>query len=525
MWRCPLIEKHGVKLDIPGFLFIDTPGHAAFTNLRKRGGSLADLAILVIDINEGIKPQTAEVIEILKIHKTPFVVALNKLDNISGWRKQDEDLKKSIEAQALNVRNDFMEKMFMIQGALHSHGFNATPYYEVQDFSSKLALVPCSGKTGEGIPELLMILCGLSQKFLRGRLTLGKEAKGVILEIKKEKTLNYIEAILYDGELKRNDEIAIASFQGTLKSRIRSVEEILPLSSKFKPVFSCIAATGVRMQLINQENVLSGMPFQTFKSEEEIKDLSKEIDESIQTDKQGIIIKADSLGSLEALILLLREENIQISKAGIGPITKSDIISAQAISETDIMNAIILGFNVEEDEEAKTLLNEKQGIKILKDEVIYKLIENLAEYREEKEKEIKKEKLMKLAVICKLKILPQYVFHNSNPAIFGVAVEGGKLKHNVQLIDGNGEEISKVKAVQSEGKTVEQAEKGMEVAISLPGVNFERQLKEVPYLLSDIGELQFKEFKKNKDLLTREEISILQEIAEIKRKNKVTWGV
>ena len=72
---CPLIEKSGIRLKIPGFLLIDTPGHAAFTNLRKRGGSLADLAVLVIDINEGIKPQTSEVIQILKHNKTPFILA------------------------------------------------------------------------------------------------------------------------------------------------------------------------------------------------------------------------------------------------------------------------------------------------------------------------------------------------------------------------------------------------------------------------------------------------------------------
>jgi len=525
MWRCPLIEKHGIQLDIPGFLFIDTPGHAAFTNLRKRGGSLADIAIVVIDINDGIKPQTAEVIEILKLHKTPFVVALNKIDNISGWRKQSEDLKQSIDKQAMNVKNDFMEKMFLIQGALHSYGFNATPYYEVQDYSTKLALVPCSGRTGEGIPELLMILCGLSQKYLRGRLALGKQAKGVILEIKKDKAINYMEAILYDGELKKNDEIAVACFEGTLKSKIRSLEEVMPLSSKFKPVFSAHAATGIRMQLINQENVLSGMPFQTFKDEKEVENLSKEVMESIKTDKKGIIIKAESLGSLEALMMLLGEEGIKVSKAGIGPIKKSDIISAQTILENDPLNAVILGFNVEEDEDASELLKGKQGIKILKDEVVYKLIENIQEFRKEKENEIKKERLMNLASLCKCKILHQYMFHNSNPAIFGVSVEGGTLKKNIQLIDEDGEGVAKVKAVQSEGKKVEEAGKGMEVALSLPGISFERRLKEKSYLYSNLGEAQFREFKDNKELLSQDEIQVLQEIAAIKRKKKITWGV
>ena len=363
--RCPLIGDRGITLEIPGFLFIDTPGHAAFTNLRKRGGSLADLAILVMDINEGIKPQTAEVIEILKINKTPFVIALNKIDNISGWVKQSEDILEDIDLQSQNTKQDFQEKLYTIQGALHSHGFNATLFSEVKDFSTKLALVPCSGKTGEGIPELLMILCGLSQKFLRGRLTLGKQAKGVILEVKKEKAMNYIEAILYDGQLKREDKIAIASFGKPIVSKLRILEEVLPLSDKFKPTLSCSAATGIRLQLTEQQNVLSGMPFQTFKTEEEIKELEKEVTEEIKINKEGIIVKADSLGSLEALLLLLKQENIKISKVGIGPITKTDIISAQTNLETEPLNAIILGFNVEEDEEAKSLSHDK--IKILKE--------------------------------------------------------------------------------------------------------------------------------------------------------------
>lgn len=523
MWRCPLLEKHNIKLDIPGFLFIDTPGHAAFTNLRKRGGSLADLAILVIDINEGIKPQTAEVIEILKLNKTPFVVALNKIDNISGWRKQTEELKEGIEKQAFNVKQEFLEKLYTIQGSLHSYGFNAALFWEVKDFTTKLALVPCSGKTGEGIPELLMVLCGLSQKFLRGRLSLGKQAKGVILEVKKEKAINYIESVLYDGVLNRKDKIAIASFDKPIISKIRILEEVLPLSDKFKPSFSCHAAIGIRLQLTEQQEVLAGMPFQTFKSQEEIQNIAKEITEQIKTDKEGIIIKADSLGSLEALLLLLRQENIKVSKVGIGDISKSDVIAAQTNLENPL-NAIILGFNVGEDEEAAEL-NKKSKVKILKDDVIYKLIENLQEWREEKENEIKRQKLMKLAAICKLKILPQYVFRNSHPAIFGVLVEGGTLKQGIALLNENGEEVAKIKAVQSEGKTVEKAGKGEEVAISLPGITFDRQLKDTKILYSKITESQFREFKSNKFLLSQEEIKVLQEIAQIKRKEKATWGV
>src|SRR3989304_1622120 len=167
---CPLIEEQGIKLDIPGFLFIDTPGHAAFTNLRKRGGSLAYLAILVIDINEVVKPQTSEVIQILKRNKVPFIIALNKIDKIHGWKTGDENLKKSIEMQAKNTSQNFQEKYMTLMGALQSHGFDADLFYNIEDFTKKIALVPCSVKTGEGIPELVLMLCGLSQKYLNEKL-------------------------------------------------------------------------------------------------------------------------------------------------------------------------------------------------------------------------------------------------------------------------------------------------------------------------------------------------------------------
>ena len=325
----PLINESGIKLDIPGFLFIDTPGHAAFTNLRKRGGSLADLAILVIDINEGIKPQTAEVIQILKLNKTPFIIALNKIDNISGWRLAKNSkmgLKENIDSQPLNIKQLFDEKYMTLVASLNSFGFDSDLYYNISDFTKKIALVPCSARTGEGIPELIMMLCGLSQKYLQNKLTLGEKARGVILEVKKEKEMNYIEAILYDGMLSKKSEIAVADLNGkAMVTKIRLLEEIMPLSSKFFSKDEVQAATGLRLQLIEKSDILPGMPFVEFSgNKEEIeKTFKKEISENIKTDKQGIIAKADSLGSLEALLYLLRQSSIPIVKAGIGKINKT----------------------------------------------------------------------------------------------------------------------------------------------------------------------------------------------------------
>lgn len=525
---CPLVEKSGIKLNIPGFLFIDTPGHAAFTNLRKRGGSLADLVILVIDINEGIKPQTAEVIQILKHNKTPFLIALNKIDNISGWRKLDEGLQKSIESQAQNVKQVFDERYMTLIGSLNSHGFESDLFYKINDFTKKIALIPCSAKTKEGIPELMMMLCGLSQRYLADKLVLNEEAKGVILEIKKEKSVNYAEAILYDGELSKTDEVAIANFDGEpIIRKIRILEEIEPLCSRFKNKEKVQASTGIRMQFNEKADILPGMPFLTYKgNKEKVKEIfKKEITENIKTEKQGIIAKADSLGSLEALLVLLKQNKISVVKAGIGDVNKKDIISAKANLEINELDAIIVGFNVSMDDDAKEMLHGDKRIKVITDEVIYKLIENVVKFRDEKRKEIEKKRLMELTALCKLKILPQYVFRNTKPAIFGVKIEAGRLIPNCNFIDEDEEEIGRIKKIQSENKGVEEANEGMEVAISIPGVNFERQLKDKKFLYSNVSEKQFRNFKKNKDLLSQNEIKILSEIAEIKRKKKVDWGV
>ncbi len=514
----PLAAK--VNLEIPGFLFIDTPGHAAFTNLRKRGGALADLAILVVSIKEGIKPQTAEVIQILKANKVPFLIALNKVDTISGWARKDS-IKESIESLPINAKDEFEEAFLTFQGSLKEHGFDADLFFNIEDFAKKVAIVPTSARTGEGISELLFVLCGLSQKYLKERLKISKEAKGVILEIKKEKGKDSIEAILYDGELKEGDEVAIGSFGEPIISKIRAIEEISPLSDKYKPVKSVLAATGVRLILTNKEDVLSGMPFQKVDNNlEKIKsEFKKEISGIIKHDRQGIIIKADSLGSLEALIFLLRQEHIQIIKSGIGPIGKSDIVSAKANLDINPLDAVLVGFNVELEEDV-----EKGNVKIITNDVVYKLIEDLQKWRKERSAEIEKEKLMGLATICKLEILHQYMFRNSNPAIFGVKVLAGKARVGIPLIDNNGEEVARIKSLQREKSSVNEATQGQELAMALPGITFDRRLKDIKYLYAQLSEKQFRAFKENKDLLSVEEMKVLGEIADIKRKKDISWG-
>ncbi len=523
---CPLIEKKGVKLDIPGFLFIDTPGHAAFTNLRKRGGSLADLAIVVVSIKESIQPQTVEVLQILKAHKTPFVIALNKLDSISGWRNHEAmSFKDSLDNQPIHAREEFDEALMTFQGSLREQGFDSDLFYDINDFTKKAAIVPCSARTKQGISELLFVLCGLCQRFLKEKLKLSDITKGVLLELKKDRGMEWAEAIVYDGVLKEGDSIMIASFDEPIISKARALAEMLPLSIKYAPAKELCAATGGRIQLTAKEGVLSGMPFQVVsnvKEQEQIRaQFKKELSDVLKLDKQGIILKADSLGSLEALMLLLRQERIPFVKAGIGPIGKSDLLSAQANLTIEPLDAMVIGFNVELEEG----LDIPRHIKVLTNPVVYKLIEDLALWRKERQEELMREKMLGLATICKLEILSDHVFRNSNPAIFGVKVATGKIRVGIPLIDANGEEVARVKSLQHEKESVSEAKEGQELAMALPGIMFDRRLKEVKFLYADLSEMQFKQCMKQQDLFSRTEVKILEEISLLKRKKNKGWGM
>lgn len=522
-----LLELYKIKLTIPGFLFIDTPGHAAFINLRKRGGALADLAILVVDINEGIMPQSVESIEILKANKIPFIVALNKIDALSGWQKRSGGIEQNIVEQADYVKKSFEEKLYRIVGSLSNYGFDSDVFYRISDFKKQLALVPCSGKTGEGVPELLVMLSGLSQKFLTGKLTLHKETKGTVLEVKRKRDILYLESIVYDGLLALNDTLVIAGLEKPIVTKVKALSEALPLARGFKAAKKVKAAVGIRLQVPKATEVLPGMPFIAVKEvkgkkaeiEKAAKAIQKEVTDIIKVDKEGVIIKADSLGSLEALLMLLRKQNIPISKVGIGSINKADVVAASASLTEKPLDAVVLGFDVALSEDVK----EEKKVKLLVNDVIYRLIEDFTNWRKEKQLALEREKLAGIIMPCKIKILP-YIFRQSRPAIFGVSIEAGILVPGTRLMNIKGKTIDKVKAIQSEGKTIEKVGKDKEVAISLPETNFARKLRKGETLYSDISERDFRKLKENKKLLTADEISLLQEIVRIKRKEKATWG-
>ena len=501
------------KIKIPGLLFIDTPGHLAFTAMREKGGAIADLAILVIDINEGIKPQTEESLKILRKFKTPFVIALTKIDKLPGWRNMDKDFLINFREQSEHVKREFYEKLYRIEGELSNYGFNSAIFSEIKDFTKEVAIVPCSGITGEGIPNLFTVLIGLSQKFLVDKLKISGKGKGVILELKKDEKLgNNMDVILYDGTLEVGDELLVelsepvfVKIRGLLKPS--SLQDIR-VEKKFVNIDKISAAAGVKIIGKNVEKVLAGANFQVVNSEAEkdklLKELKKEqISKEIEEQTEGIILRASNLGGLEALINLF--EGVKIKRAKIGPPTKEDIIALESVSPE---NKVLICFNVENP--FRDIANSK-GIKVIEGNIIYKLFEEFEEWREELKRKEEEERKQKMKKIAKIKLLKGFVFRQSNPAIVGIEVLAGILEEGAKLINKEGKIIGKVEQIQREGKTIKRLEKDGRGAISIPKVTIGRQIKEEEILYSYISREEYRELKNYEEV----DKELLEEIKEI----------
>ena len=506
------------KIKIPGLLFIDTPGHAAFSNLRKRGGALADIAVLVIDVNEGLKPQTLESIEILKENKTPFIIALNKVDLINGWHSNTEiSLLKSINKQSQNVQKLLDDKLYTLLGKFHELGISTERYDRVEDFTKQIVMIPTSAKTSEGIPELLMTLTGLAQRFLESELSCDPNSpgEGTILEVTEETGLGRcLDAIIYKGKLKVNDTVVIGTLHEPIVTKVKAL--FLVDKNQYINVKEVESAIGVKISAVGLEQVIPGMPLKVAnkdleKTKIEIKEQVEQL--TIELDKDGIVIKADTIGSLEGLITLLREKGIKIKRASVGDISKKDI--AEAASTGNQFYKVILGFNI------KSILSDE--VKIITDNIIYNLVNKLLEWYEQEKQALEAKLFSNLVKPCKIKILEGLMFRQSNPAVCGVEILAGKLKTGVSLMKDD-KAITEAKELQHESKKISEAKRGEQIALSMSGITLGRQIKENDILYSDIPEEQFRLYKKNRKLVTDEDVQILREIAELKRKNNPGWG-
>ena len=529
-----LLQKVGGKIDIPGILVIDTPGHAVFTNLRNRGGSASDISILVIDAMKGLEVQTRESLDILRKRKVPFLIALNKLDTVPGWRPSSS-LTSSLKQLDETTQNNLDGRIYNVVGELSRYGIQSEAFYRLQDPQKQVAIVPVSAKTGEGIPELISLLIGLTQSYLKQKLTVSDDTRGIVLEVTEEPGLgDTANIILTDGVLNKHDEIAVAKKDGAVTTKIKAIFMPKPLDEmrdprdKFTPVDQVVAASGVKISTSDLDGVLGGSPIIGI-TDGNIDSVKNEIESEIkaifvETDSVGIIVKADTLGSLEAVVDTLKENDISISTADTGMVSRKDVVKAQVITETNKYLGSILAFGVKVLDDAKDEAN-KNGIRIFSQPVLYDLVDEYRDWVTSDKENMQKTELDSIMMPCKFQLIKGMVFRRNGPAVCGVEILGGSLKQKSIIINSTGKEVGVIKQIEDNGENIKQAAKGSEVAVSMNEPVIGRTIREGEILYSlpnDIGVRLLKE--RYHDSLSDDESNILDEIITLRRKVVPLYG-
>ncbi len=526
-----MLDRMRIKLTIPGLLFIDTPGHEAFTNLRKRGGSIADIAILVIDCTKGIEAQTIEAIEILREYKTPFIVAFNKIDALNGWLPQrGACFADSVKKQRTDVVERLDEKTYQLIGALYNYGFQAERFDRVADFTKQVAIVPVSAKTREGLQELLLFVAGLAQRFMEKTLTTSEDesGKGAILEVREERGLGKtLDVILYDGSLRQGDEIAFNTLSGPATSKVKALLEPKPLDEmrdpreKFKSVDEVRAATGVKIACEQAEDAIGGSSLFVVRTQEEAHQASEALEEELkqilfETQDKGVLIKADALGSIEAITRLFAAEKIPVKRTAIGAVSRRDVADAIAMRDKNKLVGVIFAFNVPVADDAASEA-EAAHVKVFDEKIIYNLIDGYKRWRDAEVEGERREAFQNLVLPAKILIMQGCCFRVSNPCIIGIEVLEGRIRKDYPLMTEDGKPVGAIKSIQRNKESVDEAKKGDQLAISIPEPFFGRQICEKQVLLSspskeDVAAIEAKYAKS----LSDGERELLSQIKKIK---------
>ena len=523
---------------VPGLLVIDTPGHEVFANLRMRGGSAADIAIVVVDVNKGLEAQTIESLDILKNKKVPFVIALNKIDQISGWKKNNSILiAEQLKIQDPTILSYLDEKVYNVVGALSRIGFSSEAFWRVKDFTKELAIVPVSAVTGTGVPELLAVLVGLTQQYMSKRLERHEtETKGIVLEVNDEVGLGpSANIILLDGTLKLGDRIVVGKRDSVTSTKIKALllpkplDEMRDPRDKFRHVDTVIAAAGLKITSPDLDGVLAGSPLYVVNNPEDEERLKSNIETEIksaiiQTESNGIILRCDTIGSIEAITELLKKENIPVRSADLGNITRRDILSASAVREKDRYLGVVLGFNVKVLEEAEKEAYERR-IKIFNEKIIYNLVRSYSEWVTYERVHEDSIIFNEIPPICKFQFLKGYVFRRNNPAVFGAEILIGKLKQKISVMNEKGKKIGVIHQIQNEGKNLEVADKGTQVALSIREPTVGRQINEGDIFYTDLNSKEAKSLlERFSNRLNEEEQEVFNFILSKKREINPAFG-
>jgi translation initiation factor 5B len=536
---CGVLMK-GREFKVPGLLFIDTPGHHAFSSLRARGGALADIAILVVDINEGFKPQTKEALSILRKNKTPFVVAANKVDLIHGWESEPmRPFMLGVKQQADSVQSKLDDRVWEVIGKMTENGITSADRIDrITDFTKSIAVVPLSAKTGEGIPDLLLTLVGLAQRFLEKKLESDADAtgRGTVLEVKQETGLGLtLNAIIYDGNIRAGDTIVLGTTGEPKVTKVKGLlrpkpkDEMRDHREPFSNAKEITAAAGVKIVAQDLEGVLAGSPLVVVRDAQQLEMVRDEVREqarvSIPLEDEGVFVKADTLGSLEALASELKDRKIPIKRADVGNISRRDLIDAKTIKKPT--QRAVLAFNVKilPDAEESLATPEYADVKVLASDIIYHLLDEYEEWSKARASDVEKGMRAEMIFPGKFTILPDHVFRTHKPAIVGVRVLGGRIRVDQKILIGDGRVIGSIKSIRKGEESVKEAKQGDEVAIAIDDVTIGRQIDVGHLMYNDVPEGDARKFLRTPGILNMDEKEVLLEIQKIKAKEARFWGL
>ena len=521
------------QMVVPGLLFVDTPGHRSFETMRRRGGALADLAVLVVDAREGVMPQTRESIQILRREKTPFAVALTKIDLLAGWRKVAAAT--SLAEQIAKSGPEFAKlldlRLYSVAEELDQLGFSAERYDRVRDFTRNVGIVPVSAKSGVGVPELIALLVGLSQRFLSEELLLVKDGgEATILERSDQKGVGPVgSVIVYRGRLRLGDEIVVTGRAEPFASRVRGLYRPAPAKGSRAPktlrlesLEEVTAAAGVYLAATGIEEAMPGGLLKVVRGPEEASTVRGELAAAshpvAELAESGVAICADTLGGLEAIAFECREKQIPVHEATVGPVGRPTVMREATVR--DPTHRAVLAFGVPVLADAQTEAG--TAVRIFRADVMYRAIEEYLTWRQARQREVDVARWAEFVRPAKLEVLEGFVFRASKPAIVGVRVLGGVLRPGVRLMRSDGGEVGILKSLQRENEPVPEAAEGSELAASIDGAVVGRNLREKDLLWVALPEAAARALKDQP--LTSAERTILEEVVRMRRAVHPFWG-
>ncbi|XP_017615080.1 eukaryotic translation initiation factor 5B-like [Gossypium arboreum] len=486
--------KADATLKVPGLLVIDTPGHESFTNLRSRGSGLCDIAILVVDIMHGLEPQTIESLNLLKMRKTEFIIALNKVDRLYDWKaRRNSPIGMTLKKQTKDVLSEFNRRVTYVITQFKEQGLNTELYYKNKEMGETFSIVPTSAVTGEGIPDLLLLLVQWTQKTMVEKLTFSDEVQCTVLEVKVIEGLGTtIDVVLVNGVLHEGDQIVVCGLQGPIVTTIRALLTPHPMKEiRVKGAYmqhkEIKAAQGIKIAAQGLEHAIAGTSIYVVGPDDDLEDIKEAAKEDMQSvmsriDKsgEGVYVQASTLGSLEALLEFLKtpEVNIPVSGIGLGPVHKKDVMKASVMLEKKNEYATILAFDVKVTPEARELADEL-GVRIFIADIIYHLFDQFKAYIDGLKEERKREAADEAVFPCVLKILPNCIFNKKDPIVLGVDILEGILRVGTPICIPQREfiDIGRIASIENNHKPVDSAKKGQKVAIKIVGSNTEEQQK------------------------------------------------